>query len=47
MNPNYRTTFIPLKYALMIVVEYVCPDGHRIKDHDETIPWDAKWMVWW
>jgi len=46
MRTGYVTTFIPLQYAMMLVVEYVCSNGHRIKDHNETIPWDAKWMIW-
>lgn len=33
----YVTTFLMLQYACMVVVEYVCNDGHRIKDHTETI----------
>jgi hypothetical protein len=47
MKTGYVTTFISLQYALMVIVEYVCPDGHRIKHREETIPWDAKWVIWW
>ncbi|HEX8894421.1 MAG TPA: hypothetical protein VF783_13915 [Terriglobales bacterium] len=43
---GYRSTFLPLQYALMILVEYVCADGHRIKCRTETIDWQDAKMVW-
>ncbi|WP_157661697.1 hypothetical protein [Burkholderia ubonensis] len=46
METGYVTSFVPLQYALMVIVEYVCGDGERHKVRQETIPWDAKWMVW-
>lgn len=46
MQTGYVTSFIPLKFALLVFVEYVCPDGHRIRHREEYIYWDSKWMVW-
>lgn len=46
MKTGYVSTFLPLQYALMVLVEYVCADGHRIKCRMETIDWQCKWMVW-
>lgn len=46
METGYVTSFVSLQYALMVIVEYVCADGHRIKVRQETIDWDTKWMVW-
>lgn len=46
MKTGYVTTFLPLRYALMVIVEYVCESGHRIKVRSEVIDWDTKGMVW-
>lgn len=46
MKTGYVSTFLPLQYALMVLVEYVCPDGHRIRCRTETIDWQARWMIW-
>lgn len=46
MKTGYVTSFLPLQYALMVIVEYVCGDGHRIKVRSEMIAWDDKRMVW-
>jgi hypothetical protein len=43
---GYVSSFIALQYALMVLVEYVCPDGHRITHRMETIDWQTKGMVW-
>jgi hypothetical protein len=46
MKHGYVTTFFPFQYALMILVEYVCRDGHRITCRTETIDWQDSRMVW-
>lgn len=46
MKPGYVTTFFAFQYAMQILVEYVCADGHRIKCRQESIDWQARWMVW-
>lgn len=46
MKTGYVTTFVSLQYALMVIVEYVCENGHRIKVRSETIDWDSRGFVW-
>jgi hypothetical protein len=43
---GYVSTFIALQYALMVLTEYVCPDGHRIHVRTESIDWQTKGVVW-
>jgi hypothetical protein len=43
---GYVSSFIALQYALCVLVEYICADGHRIRVRMETIDWQAKGMVW-
>lgn len=42
----YVTTFLMLQYACMVVVEYVCADGHRIKHRYEEVRYDDPRMIW-
>lgn len=47
MKPTgYVTTFLALQTAMMVIVEYVCSDGHRIKHRMETIDWQTAKFVW-
>ncbi|WP_176136796.1 hypothetical protein [Paraburkholderia atlantica] len=46
MKSGYVTSFFALQYGLMILVEYVCKDGHRIRIHEEGIDWQDNRMVW-
>ena len=46
MKPGYVTTFAPLQYAMAILVEYICRDGHRITCRKVEIDWQTKGMVW-
>lgn len=43
---GYVCSFLALQYALMVLTEYVCPDGHRIRVRVETIDWQAKNFIW-
>lgn len=43
---GYVSSFIALQYALMVLVDYVCADGHRIHVRTETIDWQDSKMVW-
>jgi TolB-like protein len=43
---GYVCTFMALQYALMVLTEYVCPDGHRIRVRVETIDWQSKNFIW-
>jgi hypothetical protein len=43
---GYVSSFFPLQYALMILTEYICADGHRIHVRTETIDWQARGVVW-
>ncbi|MFM0263293.1 hypothetical protein [Paraburkholderia sediminicola] len=43
---GYVSTFIALQYALMVLTEYVCPDGHRIHVRTEMVDWQAKNFIW-
>ncbi len=43
---GYVSTFVPLQYALMVLVDYVCSNGHRIHVRTEMIDWQDKRMVW-
>jgi hypothetical protein len=45
MRTGYVSTFFPFQYALTILVEYVCRDGHRIHVRTESIDWQTN-MVW-
>jgi hypothetical protein len=38
---GYHSTFVALQYALMIVTDYICRDGHRIRCRTETIDWQT------
>jgi hypothetical protein len=38
---GYHSTFAPLRYGLVILIEFVCRDGHRIKCRTETIDWQT------
>lgn len=42
----YVTTFFAFQYAMQILVEYVCADGHRIKCRQESFDWQDPKMVW-
>lgn len=46
MKTGYVTTFFSFRHAMMLLIEYVCPDGHRITHRKETIDWQAPWMIW-
>lgn len=46
MPTGYVTSFFYLQYALMVLVEYVCLNGHRIHVRTEQIDWQTKGMVW-
>jgi hypothetical protein len=41
MKLGYVSTFMPLQYAMFVRIEYVCPDGHRIRCRTETIDWQT------
>jgi hypothetical protein len=43
---GYVTTFYPLQNAMLLLVEYVCANGHRIKCRIETIDWQTRGWVW-
>jgi len=43
---GYVTTFLALQYGLLMLVEYVCSDGHRIHVRTETIDWQEPGRVW-
>jgi hypothetical protein len=43
---GYVSSFIALQYALCVLVEFVCADGHRIKCRMEMIDWQSKTMIW-
>lgn len=36
----YVITFVCLQYAVISITEYICADGHRIKERTETINYD-------
>lgn len=46
MKTGYVTSFFHLQYALMMLVEYVCANGHRIHVKTLQIDWQEKGMVW-
>lgn len=43
---HYVTTFYSLQFVMMILVEYVCSDGHRIHVRTENYDWQDNRMVW-
>ena len=46
MKVGYVTTFFPFQTAMMMLIEYVCADGHRIHVKTEQIDWQDGRMVW-
>ena len=46
MKTGYVTSFYAFQYAMQILVEYVCSDGHRIHVRTEQIDWQDGSMVW-
>lgn len=42
----YVTSFFFLQTACVVLVEYVCGNGHRIKHRLETLPYDDPKFVW-
>ena len=46
LRPGYVTTFFAFQCAYTILVEYVCPDGHRIRVRQEDFDWQDNRMVW-
>ncbi|MDI9680442.1 hypothetical protein [Burkholderia cenocepacia] len=46
MKTGYVTQFFYLQYAVLVLVEYVCRDGHRIHVRTEEIDWQEKGFVW-
>jgi len=43
---GYITTFLALQYGLLVLVEYICSDGHRIHVRTETIDWQERGRIW-
>lgn len=46
MKTGYVTTFFYLQFALLILTEYVCRDGHRIHCRTENVDYQDPRMVW-
>lgn len=38
---GYRSTFLALQYALVIVTEFCCADGHRVTCRKVTMDWQT------
>jgi hypothetical protein len=38
---GYRSTFLPLQYALIVLVDFICKDGHRIRCRKVEIDWQT------
>lgn len=46
MDNGYVTSFFYLQYAVLMLVEYVCRDGHRIHVRTDQVDWQDSKMVW-